>query len=190
MRFQYLEGVSLEIEYQGEPLDLYTVGILHLNLQEITDKVGLGLLSQAGLIEPTWKRARYLPQRPFYPLERIIKAEVQQIETGSFFESIGFAIAVVMADPNVIAILQNLGANIIWAIGESGVRGIREKLIPKPNRFRWFHRDVDPVEIGPNLREVLVAIAHNNQGRTARIKFRSSLPSGERREVEIAIEGD
>ena len=189
MKFQHLEGVSLEIEYQGAPLDLYTIGILHLNLQEIADKVGLGLLSQAGLIEPTWKRARYLPQRPFYPLERIIRAEVRKIETGSFIESIGFAVAIMMADPNVIAILQNIGANIIWAIGESGVRGIKER-VSKPNRFRWFRRDADPVEIGPNLREVLVAIAHNNQGKTASIKFNSRFPSGEAREVEIVIEGN
>ena len=86
----------------------------------------------------------------------------------------------VMADPNVIAILQNLGANIIWAIGESGIRGIKEKVVSKPNRFRWFHRDVDPVEIGPNLREVLVVIAHNNQGKSARVKFKTSLLNGEK----------
>jgi len=190
MKFENLEGSLLEIEYQGKPLDLYTLGILHLDLQEVIDKVALGLLSQAGLIEPTWKRAGYIPPRHFYLLERILKAEVKQIKPGSLFETIEFAISVVMADPNVIAVLQNLGANIIWAIGESGIRGISEKIAGKANKFGWFHRDKDPVEIGPNLREILVPIAHNNSGKVTKIKFKSSRPNGETTEIEIEIDGD
>lgn len=189
MEFQSLEAHPLEIEYSGDLLDLYAFGIFHLNMQEIVDKVALGLLSQAGLLEPTWKRASYLPRRPFLPSERIIKAEIQQVRVGSFTEGIGFTIAAVLADPNVIAVLQNLGANVIWAIGESGVRGIRNRIHSQPNRFRWFQRDADPVEIGPNLREVLVAIARNNNGKRASIKFKSRSPNGEQTEVEIVIDG-
>ncbi|MDQ7052768.1 MAG: hypothetical protein Q9P14_07730 [candidate division KSB1 bacterium] len=136
-----------------------------MNLQEITDKVGLGLLSpkRSGSIIGTnlETKARYLPQRPFYPLERIIKAEVQRIETGSFFEKYWVCYCRSNGGSKCYRfILQNLGAKhnmgnwrkvVFW--------GIKEKVVPKPNRFRWFHRDVDPVEIGPNLREVLPAIA-------------------------------
>lgn len=52
----------------------------------------------------------------------------------------------VLADPNVIAVLQNLRVNVIWAIGESGVRGIKNKITNQPNKFRWFYRDDDPVK--------------------------------------------
>lgn len=190
MEFQRLEGTSsVEIEYSGERLDLYTFGTFHLNMQEIVDKVSLGLLSQAGLLEPTWRRARYLPSRPFFPSERIIKAEVQQVQIGSLDEVITFAVATALADPNVIAVLQNLGANIIWAIGESGVRGIRNRTHHQPNGFRWFNRDDDPVEIGPNLRDVLVAIAKNNNGKKAEIRYKSRSSNREQVEVVIVIDG-
>ena len=113
MQYEQLENISpLEVEYSGNLLDLYTFGVFHLNMQEIVDKVSLGLLSQAGLLEPTWKRAKYLPQRPFAPSERVIKAEVRQVQVGSLTEVIYFAVAYVLADPNVIAILQNLSTNI------------------------------------------------------------------------------
>ena len=191
MRFEQLENSSpLEIEYSGNLLDLYTFGIFHLNMQEIVDKVSLGLLSQAGLLEPTWRRANYLPRRPFVPSERIVKAEVRQVQVGSLTEVIYFAVASVLADPNVIAVMQNLGANVIWAIGESGVRGIKNKIYNQPNKFRWFQRDDDPVEIGPNLRNVLVAIAKNNNGKNAEIRFKTRSPNKEQTEVVIVISGD
>lgn len=189
MEFQSLDADALEVEYVGASLDLYAFGIFHLNMQEIVDKVALGLLSQAGLLEPTWKRATYLPRRPFFPSERIVRAEIRQIGVGSLTEGIAFAVAAVLADPNVIAVLQNLGANVIWAIGESGVRGIRSRTHTQPNRFRWFQRDDDPVEIGPNLRDLLVALARNNSGKKAQIKFKSRAPNGEQTEVVIIIEG-
>lgn len=190
MQFQRLEDTSpLEIEYSGELLDLYTFGIFHLNMQDIVDKVALGLLSQAGLLEPTWRRANYLPRRPFLASERIIKAEIRQVQIGSLTEEITFAVASVLADPNVIAVLQNLGANVIWAVGESGVRGIRNRIHPQPNKFRWFQRDDDPVEIGPNLRDVLVAIAQTNNGKKAEIRFKSGSRNREQTEVIITIDG-
>ena len=191
MQFEQLENSSpLEIEYSGDLLDLHTFGIFHLNMQEIVDKVSLGLLSQAGLLEPTWKRAKYLPARPFVPSERIVKAEVRQVQVGSLNEVIYFAVASVLADPNVIAIMQNLGANVIWAIGESGVRGIKNKIYNQPNKFRWFYRDDDPVEIGANLRDVLMAVAKNNNGKKAEIRFKTRSPNKEQTEVVIIIGGD
>jgi hypothetical protein len=191
MRYEQMENSSpLEIEYSGDLLDLYSFGVFHLNMQEIVDKVSLGLLSQAGLLEPTWKRAKYLPGRPFVPSERIVKAEVRQVQVGSLTEVIYFAVASVLADPNVIAVMQNLGANVIWAIGESGVRGIKNKIYNQPNKFRWFYRDDDPVEIGANLRDVLMAIAKNNNGKKAEIRFKTRSPNKEQTEVVIIIGGD
>ena len=52
MQFQTLENASpLEIRYEGERLDLYTMGLFQLQLQDVVDKVALGLLFQAGLLE-------------------------------------------------------------------------------------------------------------------------------------------
>lgn len=190
MQFQPLENASpLAISYSGERLDLYTLGMFQLHLQDVIDKVALGLLSQGGLIEPTWRRAKYLPRATFPAAERFVRAEIRELGTGSLTEAVAFAVATAMADPNVIAVLQNLGANVVWAIASSGVRGIRHKLHRAPNDFRWFDRDDDPVDIGPNLRPILVALAQNNEFRRAELRFRSRSRNGDEIEAEIIIEG-
>lgn len=186
MEFQRLEGAGiLEIEYEGTPLDLYAFGILQTNLQDIIDKVSFGTLSQEGLLEPSWKRPKYLPIRPPSAYRRFVKAEVQSVKIGSLDQGIVFAIATVLADPYVIAIMQNLAANVIWAIGASGVRGIKKKLSSPPENYLWRQRD--PFDVGPNLRDVALAIAENNEGKSAEIKFRHRSPNGEVTEVTISI---
>jgi hypothetical protein len=83
MEFQRLEEANyLEVLYSGKPLDLYTFSVFHLNVQDIIDKVSLGLLSQAGLLEPSWRRERFLPHRPFRPYPRLIQAEEVTIVFG------------------------------------------------------------------------------------------------------------
>jgi hypothetical protein len=186
MDFQRLEETgTLEIEYIGDPLDLYAFGLFHLNIQYIVDKVAFGLLSEQGLLEPSWKRGRNPPQRfpPVYP--RFIRAEISEIRLGSLSEAIVFALATVLADPNVIAVLQNLAANVVWAVGASGVRGIQRRISSPPNENIW--RQKDPFEIGPNLRDVMLAIAESNGGKISEIKFRYRAPSEETLEVSIVI---
>lgn len=190
MDFVRLDEVgTLEIFYEGTPMDLYSFGIFHLNMQDIVDKVALGLLSQAGLLEPTWRRASYLPQRPFLSSPRLVRAEVNQVSVGSLAEGISFAIAAALADPGVIAVLQNLTANIVWAIGASGVRGIRAHTGSQPNNYRWFGKNVDPIEVGPNLRDVLLALAEHNAGHRSELTIRSGSPNRGQTEVTIVING-
>lgn len=190
MDFQRLEEAGpMEILYTGQPLDLYTFGVFHLNMQDIVDKVALGLLSQAGLLEPTWQRASYLPRRPFLSYPRLVRAEINEISVGSLSEGIMFAIAAVLADPHVVAVLQNLAANIVWAVGASGVRGIRQRRLEPPNNYRWYHRDDDPVEVGPNLRDVIIALSEYNEGRRSELTIRSGSPNRGQTEVTIVIDG-
>lgn len=191
MRFRQLEKAGrLDIVYGGHPLDLYTFGVLNLNLHDVVDKVAIGLLSQEGLLEPTWKRPRYLPQRPPLPYQRIIRADVEKVQVGSLIETVTFAIAVILADPNVIAVLQNLSANIVWAISVSGVRGIQHRASSSPNNYRWYRRDSDPVEIGPNLRDVLVALAEHNDGHGAELRVVSRAPGRDETEVVLMIRSE
>lgn len=186
MNFEGIEGAgSLDILYRGVPLDLYTMGILNVNIHDITQKVGVGLLSEAGLVEPTWKRPRSLPQRPPLPYQRIIQGRIQRVQIGSLEESVTFAVAAVLADPNVIAVLQNLSANIVWAIGISGVKGLRRHRPDRPNDFRWRRLDDDPLDIGPNLRDVLVAFAEHNDGHPAELRFVAH--AGNEGEWEVAL---
>lgn len=191
MRYQALGNTPpLEIDYSGETLDLYSLGVFQLQMQDVIDKVTLGLLSQAGLVEPTWRRAKYLPRPQLPASDRFVRAEIRKLGVGSLAEVVTFAVATVIADPNVMAVLQNLGANVVWAIGASGLRGIRNRLHRPPNDFRWFDRDDDPLEIGPNLRPILVALAENNGLRRAELRFKSRTRYGEELEAEIIIEGN
>jgi len=183
------EAGALEISYVGKPLDLYTFGVFHLNMHDIVDKVALGLLSQEGLLEPTWKRPRYLPQRPPLPYQRIVAAEIRQVSIGSLNEAITFAIASILADPNVVAILQNLAANVIWAISASGVRGIQRRMSNPPNNYLWRRRETDPLEVGANLRDVLIALAEHNDGQNAELRIKSRSPNREETEVVLVIRG-
>jgi hypothetical protein len=192
VQFQPLENANpLEIVYSGERLDLYALGVFQLHMQDVIDKVTLGLLLQAGLIEPSGRRARYLPRQQFPASERFIRAEIRELGIGSLTEVVTFAVVTAIADPHVIAVLQNLAANVVWAIGQSGVRGIRTRLSRTPNDFRWLNRnDDDPLEIGPNLRPILVALAENNQLRRAELRFKSRNRYGEEVEAEVIIEGN
>ena|SRR5688572_789658 len=124
MQFEALnEAGVLEIDYSGSPLDLYAFGILHINIQEIIDKVALMMLLEQGILDPSWRRPRSLPFRVPRSQPLIVKAEIHSVQVGSLFEALTFAIPVVLADPNVRAVLQNLTANLLWGVGMSGIRG-------------------------------------------------------------------
>ena len=86
---------------------------------------------------------RKIPSETTVPLfPRFIRAEIRQLQTGSLLEAVSFAVATAIADPNVIAVLQNLGANVVWAIGTSGLRGIRPRVSRTPNAVSYTHLDV------------------------------------------------
>jgi hypothetical protein len=186
LRYDLLEGAGiLEVTYSGPGIDVYSLGVLNSNLQDIIDKVAFWFLSQDGLLEPTWRRPRYLPNRiPPAPV-RFIRADIRTISTGSLHQEVAFGLAIVLSDPDVRAILQNLAADIVWAIGASGIRGIRSRperppldVLPLKNR--------DPFDIGPNMREVLLALSERSEG--GRLRLRSQRDN-ETVEVVVEIEG-
>jgi hypothetical protein len=138
MDFEQIEEAGqLDVQVSGDTLDAYTLGILNVNLQAIVDKVAAFLLMRADLIDPISRRRFYYPPQYRRTIEtygsRMVKVRVDHISAGSLYETLSFAIPAVLADPNVKAILQNLAANIVWAISISGVRGIvRTSAAPEP----------------------------------------------------------
>jgi hypothetical protein len=190
MEFEFLEEAgTLDVEYRGEPLDLYSFGVFHLNMQDIIDKVAFWLLSQEGLLEPSWKRPKYLPVKPPPAYRRFVRAEIREIQIGSLYEALTFSIAAVLADPDVRAVLQNLVANVIWAVSLSGVRGVIKRIVPPPPNIPPLRRRPDPFDIGPNLRDSIMAIAEVNSGRPSEITFKYRSPRYEMMEVTIRIGG-
>lgn len=156
MQYEYLEGAGqLEIICRSD-IDM-----------------AFYLLSQEGLLDPTWRRPRYLPAKQVTPYRRFIRANISDIRQGSLIEAISFSVAVVLAEPNVIAVLQNLAANVVWAIGASGVRGVipQRRKPPMDINVPPMRRS-DPLDIGPNTRDMMIAIAESRPGEKIELVFR------------------
>jgi hypothetical protein len=192
MIFERLESdSSLEVAYEGARLDLYALGVVHINLQEIIDKVAYWSLSQEGILEPTWRRPKYLPPRFTRASPRLVRAELESIRLGSLFETIMFSVASVLADPNTIAILNNLAANTIWAAGLSGIRGVRQRWNQRqqPPDVPPLRRENDPFDVGPNLRDMMLAVSENNNAPSVLKLSCKRTKTTETLEVEIQITG-
>ncbi|MGH9904125.1 MAG: hypothetical protein ACRD8U_00920 [Pyrinomonadaceae bacterium] len=81
MRYETLEDAGvLSVEVIGAPMDIYSFGVLQINLHDMANKVAVWLLSEEGLIEPTWKRSntfhRSIPQ-PKRTLSRLISEKLR-----------------------------------------------------------------------------------------------------------------
>jgi hypothetical protein len=187
--FQLLDGAGkLRIEWDGPRLDLYSIAILQLNLQEIVERVGFWIVSEAGLLYPLPGRSgprrgwRGLPS--WQPTPRFIRAVPDAILVGSLFQEVSFVIANVLADADMRAVLQNLAANVVWAIGASKVKGIRTVEGPPPPALRESYRERDPVEIGPNLRATVIALSEAVPHGSASISISSN---GTTRDTQVRI---
>jgi len=170
--YEYLdERANLSIEYKGKVLDSYTLGIFHLNLHEITEKVALELIDRNEILGISYHKFGYRYRRINFPrhLRKVIRAEVSEITVGSLSETIKFAVLATLSDPNTRAVLQGFVGNLLFAIISSGVRGITSNIrhnenIVVPN---------DPFDIGSNLRDVMIALAENNPGQGFALAFRN-----------------
>jgi hypothetical protein len=190
MEYEPLETSGrLSMSYQGSNIDLSTHAVIQINLQAIIDKVSIGLLVSAGYLDGD----RYPPRNPLsvsrrIPLNytRLVRGEVAAANTGSYFQEISFSIASVIASQEGQAILLNLASNVIWAISTSGVRGVISRFrSPPPNRNEGWARRNDPFDIGPNVRDMVIAIAQERPNDEIRVAFRET--QAEDREVVVTV---
>ena len=184
MRYEMLEeGQPLRISYSGETLDTVTLGVLQLQLQEITDKVAYSLLARENLLD---NQQRSFRPRRLYFLEddRIVKSQVNYIKSGSLEQEITFVVLSILADPDVRSVLLGVASNIVYAIGTSGVKGIARKVFGRLENGKTSR--VDPFNISSNVRAILRAMAANGNGGKMTLKI-SHQRENEKVEVEIQI---
>lgn len=192
MRYEPLqEAGTLEVVFQGNPPDLDAFGIALTHLQEVVDRVAYWIAIEGGLLPPSRTQLPHLRRlgRAFRLGEpgHLVKGRVLGASPGSLIHEIGFVLAAVVADPDMRAILQNLAANVIWAIGRSGLRGIRlNPNLDAPRGAPRLERS-DPADIGPNLRAVMLALAES--GQTGEIRVRSKRGGKVEHEVLISLQG-
>lgn len=191
MTYDHLEEAGmLSVVYSGPPLDLYAVGMLQVNLQEIFDRVAFWLSAEAGLMFPDSRRRGWRGLPAWQPSPRIVRGELRSIATGSLTQEVVFVVARVLSDPDMRAVLQGFSGNVVFAIAASGLRVIRQRSVEatRPVREFWARRP-DPADVGPNLRSIIAAVAESVPYGKANISIRSKTSAGEH-EVIITIDNE
>jgi hypothetical protein len=172
--YEYLEECGLlSIRYKGKELDSYTFGIFHLNLHEIIQKVALDLLVRREIIGAPYVEFDYRFRSIDFPrhLRRVIRAEVSEIKVGSLSETIKFFVIATLADPDARSVLQGFVGNLLFAISSSGLKGITSNLRDRHTKYNAISND--PLDIGPNLRDMMIALAENNMGHGIELTFKN-----------------
>ena len=170
--YHRLEGQSLQIVIYGDRIDALSLGVVVISLQRIVEKVTHDLLYEEHILAPGWKWATY-PSRWFQPeYPRFAQLEIVHAKEGSFLTDWAIAVLSTLNDPHVIAILDNLASNVVWAISMAGQKGVIQDIsnrINVPSRFR--RRNNDPYQIEALVRDITL-IAEQNPAIKA-IKIRS-----------------
>jgi hypothetical protein len=180
--YRSAEVQPIRLQIVGGRIDLLTLGVVQISLQRIADKVAHDLLGMEGVLSPDGASSVQAPRwfPPDYP--RVVQLEMVQARTGSFDASVGIAIASVLADPHVLAVLDNLAANVLWAIGATALRGIRRELrenLPIPAKIH--RQDQDPYRVEPFLRDMILIAEQNPNVKAIRL----SLPNAGTCELDI-----
>lgn len=157
-----IKAAPLEMEFFGGKVDLLSLGVAQISLQRITEKVAYEMLTAEGVLAPGWKGSTHSSRlfQPEYP--RIMQVEVSRASVGSYYSLLTFAVIATLSDPHVIAMLDNLGANVIWALSTSGLQVIRHRLsdrIPVPKRYR--RQKHDPYGIEAIVRDIILIAEQN-----------------------------
>ena len=182
----YEQAGSLEIEYQGEPLDLRHFGQFHVALALFIEKVIIGLFRQENVRVPEVNDFYFT--QSWLSLRDIIRVEVSKVQIGSLNETIAFVVYV-LAQPDMRAILQNLAANVVWTISTIGAPYISRRQVRTPEPIAYSPLKRESLDIGQNLREVMMAILSNGDKDTE-LTFRYRSPSQEVMEVTLHLKGD
>lgn len=186
MRYELLEVQPLKISYEGESLDIVTLGVLQLQLQEITDKVAYSLLSREDLFDR--EPRSYRPRRLYsFEDDRIIKSQVKSIQSGSLEQEISFIVLSALADPDVRSVLLGVASNIVYAIGTSGVKGITKKILGRMDQNRPGR--IDPFNVSAFVRAIISVLVRNGNRKKATLKT-SHQCGDEKLEIELVVNAD
>jgi hypothetical protein len=132
-------SAQLHIHFESDDMDLLQVGILNSSLHEILNQVAITVLNQENEHRESEGREKlfdFIPQT----LSRedvLIRARIIGVSSGSLELNIQPIVAQIFSEPSAVAILNNLVANVIWAIATYSRRVVGSKIIRtgKPGRI-------------------------------------------------------
>jgi hypothetical protein len=128
----------LFIHFESEDLDLLQVGILNSSLHEILNQVAITVLNEENAMlerEGRKKLLEFIPQS-LSRQDILVRARIIGISEGSIEFNLQPFLAQVLSEPGAGAILHNLVANTIWAIGHYGTRVVGSRIKGRKNSER------------------------------------------------------
>jgi len=128
-------GAPLTLHFESENLDLLQVGILNSALHEIMNQVAIGVVDEENKFLQSQGQQKILDHIPqtFTRQDILVRARIVGVRGGSIEFDIQPLLALVFNQPNAVAILQNLAANVIWAIANYGTRVVGTQISQKGN---------------------------------------------------------
>jgi hypothetical protein len=126
-------GAPLSLHFESENLDLLQVGILNSSLHEIMNLVAIAIVDEENEFAQSHGEQKILDHIPqtFTRQDILIRASIIGVREGSIEFDIQPLLALVFTVPNAVAVLQNLAANVIWAIGTYGTRVVGSRIVRK-----------------------------------------------------------
>ncbi len=167
------QGTPIVMEFLGSRVDCLSLGIAHIGVQRIADKVARNMLAAEGAVAPRPRGTGYpYPWlRPRHPA--IVQLEVTQASAGSYHSALRIAVLSILAQPHTLAILDGLAANVVWAIATSGLRGITSKLqAQSPIRPLPAKPEDDPRQVHSLVTDIIAAAGQNQH--IEAIRFRAA----------------
>lgn len=128
----------ITLSYDSDDLDLLQIGVLNKSLHNLLNQVAIAMLDEENQEREKAGKPRLITTLPttFTREDVLIRARLVGLHQGSIVQDLQPVLAAVASNPHAVAILQNLAANVIWAIGEFGVRVSGVKLSHRLNRGR------------------------------------------------------
>src|SRR5215213_1584237 len=169
-------GKPLLIHFESKDLDMLQVGILTSALHEILNQVAITILNEENDVLESQgenKLLEYIPQS-LNRQDVLVRARIVGIREGSIEFYIQPLLAQIFSEPGAAAILQNLVANTIWAIGVYGKRVVGGRLIEHKGSTRGIRALPETSarrRLRPRVENLIKHLKDASNG--GRIEFRS-----------------
>lgn len=143
----------LLVHFESKDMDLLQVGILNSSLHEILNQVAITILNEENEeLERNGKNRllEYIPQS-LGRQDVLVRARIIGVSEGSIELYIQPLLAQIFSEPTAVAILQNLVANALWAIGEYG-RRVAGCYITRSKGLNYISRPLPEISARHRLR--------------------------------------
>lgn len=120
----------------------------------------------------------------------VVRLRSESIRSGSLYQDLAVYLASALSNSDVRAVLQGFGGNLLYAIINSGLRGIewvgeRIQLPSGERKTQSVPVVFDPFDVGPNLREIAKELIANSNGEASTLKITHKVRDGQK---EIVIQ--